>query len=175
MILRPKVIQILIGVESPDFVLMFMPVEPAYIEALKHDKELFSYGYERNIVLVSHTTLIPILRTVSNLWILEQSNREAKELGDKALDIYNAVCNVSDRMNKLGNSLKAAGNHYSDTVTALVGNQGLAGKVERFGQLSSKAKKSMADMEPIQIGGDDKRLHLEIKPIDTTRDEENSV
>ena len=64
-------------------------------------------------------------------------------LSPKAMDIYNAVCNVTDRMQKLGNSLKAAGNHYSDTVTSLVGNQGLAGKVERFSQLSSKAKKVM--------------------------------
>ena len=55
----------LIGIRSPGFVMMFMPIEPAYIEALKYEKDLFSYGYERNIVLVSHTTLIPILRTVS--------------------------------------------------------------------------------------------------------------
>ena len=46
---------------------MFMPIEPAYIEALKYEKDLFAYGYERGIVLVSHTTLIPILTTVSKL------------------------------------------------------------------------------------------------------------
>ncbi len=55
----------LIGIRSPSFVLMFMPIEPAYIEALKYEKDLFSYGYERGIVMVSHTTLIPILRTVA--------------------------------------------------------------------------------------------------------------
>ena len=54
------------GVESPDFVLMFMPVEPAYIEVMRSQRELFNYGYQKNVVLVSHTTLMPILRTVAN-------------------------------------------------------------------------------------------------------------
>ncbi|WP_244247981.1 DNA recombination protein RmuC, partial [Pseudomonas aeruginosa] len=67
----------LVGMRSPSFVLMFMPVEPAYIEAMKHNKDLFEYGYKKGIVLVSHTTLIPILRTVSNLWMIERSNAEA--------------------------------------------------------------------------------------------------
>ena len=61
----------LIGMRSPSFVLMFMPIEPAYIEVLKSDKGLFEYGYKKSIVLVSHTTLIPILRTVSNLWMID--------------------------------------------------------------------------------------------------------
>lgn len=153
------------GLESPDFILMFMPVEPAYIEALKHDKELFGYGYQKNIVLVSHTTLIPILRTVSNLWIVEQSNREAKELGDKALEIYNSVCVVAERTQDLGKTLNTAGNHYNKLVTGLVGNQGLAGKVERFSLLSNKAKKQMAEPERLTLGGDDSRLQLEAKPL----------
>lgn len=155
----------LIGINSPSFVLMFMPIEPAYIEALKHDKDLFNYGYQKGIILVSHTTLIPILRTVSNLWMLDQSNREARELGDKAVDIYNAVCLVTERMNKLGGSLRTAGNHYNDVVTSLVGQQGLHGKVERFSQLSSKVKKQMVELEPIHLEGEDQRLVLEAKPL----------
>ena len=57
----------LIGMRSPNFVLMFIAVEPAYIEALKLDPSLFNYGYEKNVIMVSHTTLMPILRTVANL------------------------------------------------------------------------------------------------------------
>lgn len=57
----------LIGMRSPNFVLMFIAVEPAYIEALKAAPALFNYGYERNVIMVSHTTLMPILRTVANL------------------------------------------------------------------------------------------------------------
>jgi DNA recombination protein RmuC len=139
----------LIGMRSPGFVLMFMPIEPAYIEALKFEKNLFNYGYERNIVLVSHTTLIPILRTVANLWMIERSNKEAREIGEKAGDIFNQVCEVANRMKKLGGSLSAASNHYNLTLTAIAGRQGLHGKVERFKQLSAKVSKSMPELEPL--------------------------
>ncbi len=139
----------LIGMRSPSFVLMFMPIEPAYIEALKFEKDLFNYGYERNVVLVSHTTLIPILRTVANLWMIERSNKEAREIGEKAGDIFNQVCEVANRMKKLGGSLSAASNHYNLTLTAIAGRQGLHGKVERFNQLSNKVSKSMPGLEPL--------------------------
>jgi DNA recombination protein RmuC len=139
----------LIGMRSPSFVLMFMPIEPAYIEALKFEKDLFNYGYERNIVLVSHTTLIPILRTVANLWMIERSNKEAREIGEKAGDIFNQVCEVAIRMKKLGANLSTASNTYNDTLKAIVGRQGLQGKVERFEQLSSKVSKSMPAIEPL--------------------------
>ncbi|MEH6635107.1 MAG: DNA recombination protein RmuC [Halioglobus sp.] len=137
------------GIGSPDFVLMFMPIEPAYIEAMKHNKGLFNYGYTKGVVMVSHTTLMPILRTVANLWMVEQSNKEAKEISSRAGEIYNQVCLVAERLHKLGNTLKAANNHYNDTVKGLAGKQGLHGKVERFAQLSTKANKEMVALESI--------------------------
>ena len=136
------------NINSPSFVLMFMPVEPAYIEALKQDKTLFSYGYDKNIILLSHTTLIPILRTISNLWIMDKSNREAGEISKKAGDIYNSVCTLSDRFLKLGNTLNTVSNHYEEAVKALSGRQGLQGKVERFREISNKANKEMPQIEP---------------------------
>ena len=150
-------------VQSPDFTFLFMPIEPAFIEALKHDRGLFSYGYEKNVILVSHTTLIPILRVISAVWTLYSTSNHATELGDKAMEIYNAVCEVSNRTDKLGNSLKAVGNHWNSLRTALIGNQGLAGKVQRFATLSTKTKSEMTTMEPIQIGDDDARLQLRAK------------
>lgn len=137
----------LIGMCSPNFVLMFIAVEPAYIEALKADPALFNYGYERNVIMVSHTTLMPILRTVANLWRIERGNAEAKEIAEKAGEIYNQICLVAERLNKLGNTLSTVSNQYNSTVTALVGQQGLVGKVERFKTLSAKANKTMPDVE----------------------------
>ena len=131
------------GINSPSFVLMFMPIEPAYIEALKHDKSLFGYGYDKQIILLSHTTLIPILRTVSNLWKMDKSHKEAGKISEKAGDIYNSVCSVFQRFEKLGQTLNTASNHYNEVVTALAGRQGLQGKVERFTQISKKASKEM--------------------------------
>lgn len=146
------------GIGSPDFVLMFMPVEPAYIEAMKHNKDLFNYGYKKGVVMVSHTTLMPILRTVANLWMIEQSNNEAREISSRAGDIYNQVCLVAERLNKLGNTLKSANNHYNDTVRGLAGQQGLYGKIERFAQLSTKANKEMTALEPIHADIENDRL-----------------
>ena len=147
---------------SPDFVLMFMPIEPAYIEAMKHNRELFNYGYTKGVIMVSHTTLMPILRTVANLWMVERSNTEAREISTKAGDIYNQVCTVTERLQRLGDTLKAAGNHYNNTVTGLVGKQGLHGKVERFQRLSAKANKDLPAIEPIHLDIESDRLTLVI-------------
>jgi DNA recombination protein RmuC len=147
---------------SPDFVLMFMPIEPAYIEAMKHNRELFNYGYNKGVVMVSHTTLMPILRTVANLWMVERSNNEAREISTKAGDIYNQVCTVTERLQRLGDTLKAASNHYNNTVTGLVGKQGLHGKVERFQRLSAKANKDLPNIEPVHLDLESDRLTLVI-------------
>jgi DNA recombination protein RmuC len=154
------------GIGSPDFVLMFMPIEPAYIEAMKHNKDLFNYGYQKGVVMVSHTTLMPILRTVANLWMIEHSNQEAKEISSRAGDIYNQVCLVAERLQKLGNTLRAANNHYNETVTGLVGKQGLYGKIERFQQVSTKANKEMVALEPIHDEIDDDRLETAIDALE---------
>ncbi|WP_206046895.1 DNA recombination protein RmuC [Mangrovimicrobium sediminis] len=146
------------GLESPDFVLMFMPIEPAYIEALKLNRDLFNYGYQRGVVMVSHTTLMPILRTVANLWRIDQSNREAREISARAGEIYNQVCLVAERLQRLGATLQTTVKHYNLTLTGLAGQQGLAGKVERFRQLSSKASKQMAELEPIHADIELERL-----------------
>lgn len=155
----------LVGMRSPSFVLMFMPIEPAYIDALKSNKDLFSYGYEKGIVLVSHTTLIPILRTVANLWMMERSNEEAREISEKAGEIYNQVCLVAERLQKLGGTLGTVSNHYNATVKALVGQQGLHGKVERFNQLSSKVSKTMPALDAAHIDFETERLALIAEPI----------
>jgi DNA recombination protein RmuC len=143
---------------SPDFVLMFMPIEPAYIEAMKHNRELFDYGYNKSVIMVSHTTLMPILRTVANLWTIDRSNREAREISDRAGDIYNQVCRVAERLEKLGNTMRAAQGHYNDTLTSLVGKQGLLGKVDRFQQVSAKANRDMPALEPLQDNLETHRL-----------------
>jgi DNA recombination protein RmuC len=158
----------LIGMRSPSFVLMFMPIEPAYIEAMKHNKDLFEYGYKKGIVLVSHTTLIPILRTVSNLWMLERSNADAREISEKAGEIYNQVCIVAERLSKLGGSLNTASNHYNGTVKALAGQQGLYGKVERFEKQSAKVSKTLPQLEPVHMDFEAERLSLIVEAIEET-------
>ena len=148
----------LIGMRSPNFVLMFIPIEPAYIEAMKLDRTLFNDAYNKNVILVSHTTLMPILRTVSNLWRIERGNSEAREISERAGELYNQISLLAERLQKLGGSLAAANNHYNNTVTALVGNQGLYGKVERFKTLSAKVTKTLPEVELLQSNIETDRL-----------------
>ncbi|MER1966866.1 DNA recombination protein RmuC [Castellaniella sp. GW247-6E4] len=148
----------LIGMRSPSFVLMFMPIEPAYIEAMKHNRELFDYGYQRNVIMVSHTTLMPILRTVANLWMIARSNEQARVLSDQAGGLYNQVALVAERLQRLGNTLGTVSNQYNQTVVAVAGQQGLYGKVARFSELSAKANRSLPAIEPVHADLEVERL-----------------
>jgi len=154
------------GLKSPSYVLMFMPMESAYIEALKRNPELFQEGFNQQVVLVSHTTLIPILRTVANLWMLERSNAEAREISDMAADIYNKVAGVAENLRSLGGSLSTVGNHFNKTVVALAGKQGLFGKVEKFEKVSTRISKTLPELEPRDLEIDTSRLDLLVEPMD---------
>lgn len=148
----------LAGMHSPSFVLMYMPIEAAYIEALRHSHDIYDYAYRKNVILVSHTTLIPILKTVSNVWMVVRSNEQAHQLSERAGEIYNQVAVMAERLKRLGVTLGTASGHYNDTVTAIAGQQGLFGKVSRFGELSSKANRALPSLDPLSADFHDERL-----------------
>jgi DNA recombination protein RmuC len=148
------------GIGSPGFVLMFMPIEGAYIEALRHGRDLFDHGCRQNVILVSHGTLMPILKTVSNLWMIARSNEQAQALADRAGDLYNQVAVVAERLKKLGDALETVSRHYNSTVTAVAGQQGLHGKVSRFRELSARANRRMPDLQPLAADIESERLGL---------------
>ena len=148
------------GMESPGFVLMFMPIEAACIEALRHDRDLFDYGCRQNVILVSHTTLMPVLKTVSNLWMLARGNAQAQALADRAGELYNQVALVAERLKKLGDALETVSRHYNSTVTAVAGQQGLHGKVSRFREVSLKANRKMPDIQPLRADIESERLDM---------------
>ena len=148
------------GMNSPNFVLMFMPIEAAYIEALRHDARLFDDGCRSNVILVSHSTLMPVLKTVSNLWMIARSNEQAQALADRAGDLYNQVAIVAERLKKLGDGLEAVSRQYNSTITAVAGQQGLHGKVSRFKEVSAKANRRMPDLQPLAAEIENERLGL---------------
>lgn len=137
-------------VNSPNFVLMFLPLEAAYIEGLKHSPEIYEEAYRKNIILVSHTTLMPVLKTISNIWRLQNSQDDALALSEKAGEIFNQVCLVAERLQKLGQSMQSSNKHFNNVLVSLVGQQGLYGKVERFQDLSIEANRSIPKLDTLQ-------------------------
>ena len=127
-------------VKSPDFVLMFVPVEPAFLEALKFDPNLFNYGYEKKVVLVSHTTLMPLLRVVANLWRMEHGNKEAKEILKSANEIYEKFCTVAEKLNRLGNSVRSVNDNFNEVVKSVSGQGGLDSRLEKFKKIALNPK-----------------------------------
>jgi DNA recombination protein RmuC len=91
--------------------------------------------------------------------MIEHSNREAREISERAGDIYNTVCLLGDRLYALGNSISTTANKYNDVVKATQGKQGLLGKVSRFQSLSQRANKSFPDtLAPIEPDVETARL-----------------
>lgn len=148
------------GIDSPELVFMFMPIEAAYIEALKHNRELFNDGFSKNIIMVSHTTLLPMLRTVAGLWISYRSNEQAREISGLAGDIYNKVRVIAERLEDMGKTLSTATVKYNRTVTALVGNQGLLGKVEQFKSSAANARGELPQPEALHPPIEHDRLRM---------------
>jgi DNA recombination protein RmuC len=97
---------------------------------------------------------------------MERSTREARELGNRAGDIYNQVCAVAERLSRLGSSLQAANNHFNLTARALSGRQGLHGKVERFADMSSKVTKAMPEIEALHGDLQTENLQLLAVPLE---------
>ncbi|WP_234819398.1 DNA recombination protein RmuC, partial [Sinorhizobium meliloti] len=87
--------------KTPDFVFMFMPIEPAFISAFQYDQQLFNEAFEKRIVVVTPTTLLATLRTVANLRTIERQNANARKLADKARQVYDKLRIFVEKMEKL--------------------------------------------------------------------------
>ena len=146
------------GMRSPGFVFLYMPVEAAYIEALRQAPELVDHAWRQQVALVSHTTLLPVLRTVAHVWTMVRSHEQAHELAGHAGELHRQVARVAERLKRLGAGLGAVSRHYNDVVTAVAGQQGLSARVSRFAQVSDRASRDLPVVEPLDVALDDDRL-----------------
>ncbi len=144
--LSAKDYQKLYGVEGLDFVLMFIPIEPAFSTALQAESDLFNQAYEKQIVLVSPSTLLATLRTVANIWRYEYQNRNVLEIARQAGDMYDKFVNFSEDLIKLGQQMDTSKKTYSDAMNKLVDGTGnLVRRAEKLKSLGAKTSKQMND------------------------------
>lgn len=132
------------GLRSLDFVLMFVPVEAAFIEALRRDDGLYAYALERNIALVSPSTLLATLRTVAHLWRLEDRNLNAQEIARQAGALHDSFVMLENELTQVGAQLeKALRTHESAVKRISLGRGNLVGRVDRLRLLGADARKQL--------------------------------
>lgn len=128
-----------------DYVLMFVPIEPAFLEALKKDTELWKKAYDKNIMLVCPTNLLAILKIVAELWRIEKQNENAIDIANKAGLLYDKFCGFLDNMEQVGKKIDDAGNAFQQAYKQLhTGRGNLIGKVEELKKMGANASKQLS-------------------------------
>lgn len=142
--LNSKNYQQLYNVSGLDFVLLFMPVEPAFGLAIQYDDQLFMEAYEKNIVIVSPSTLIATLRTIASIWRQEYQNRNAIEIARQSGSLYDKFKSFTDDLIKVGDGIKTTRKNYELAMNKLTeGKDNLIRKTERLKELGAKASKAI--------------------------------
>lgn len=132
-LLGRKDYQQLHGLRSLDYVLMFIPVEPAFLLAIDRQPELISEALQNNIMLVSPTTLLVALRTIANLWRYEHQSRNAQKIAERAGRLYDKMRLFVDDMSAIGQSLDKAQESYRQAMKKLASGRGnLLARAEAF-------------------------------------------
>jgi len=132
------------GSGSPDFVLLFVPIEPAFSLAIQHDAELFNDAFDKNIVIVSTSTLLATLRTIASIWRQEYQTKNAIEIARQAGDMYDKFEGFVEDLRKVGNQLIAAKKEYDGAMNKLVDGRGnLVNRAQKLKDLGAKASKSL--------------------------------
>jgi DNA recombination protein RmuC len=132
------------GVKSPDFVLMFIPVEPAFMLAIAHDSDLWQDALKKNVMLVSPSTLLFVLRTVAHLWRQEQQNRNAQEIAKRGAELYDKLAGFVEDLDNLGAKLHQAQKAYDGAYSKFTGGRGnVIRQAEMLKELGVKPAKHM--------------------------------
>ena len=131
-------------INTPDFVLLFIPIEPAFGAALTQDPELYQYAFERKIVLVTSSTLMATIKTVANLWKLEKQNKHAHDIARRAGLLYDKFVGFLSSIEDIGKALGKATDAHEKAFSQLSSGSGnLVGQVEKLKAMGIRTKKEL--------------------------------
>ncbi|WP_207421706.1 DNA recombination protein RmuC [Desertivirga brevis] len=134
------------AINSPDFVLLFIPIESSFAVAIQHDIELFEFSWSRRVVMVTPSTLLATLKTIASIWKQEQQTQNAIEIASKAGALYDKFVGFINDLKRVGESIEKAQSSYSDAFSKLSSGSGnLIGRVENLRKLGAKSSKKLED------------------------------
>jgi DNA recombination protein RmuC len=143
-ILGDKNYQTAQGFNSPDFVMLFMPIEAAFAAAMQGDAEIYNYAWERKVVIVSPTTLLATLRTVSSIWMQERRTRNAEAIAEEGGKLYDKLVAFVEDMQQIGSRIGQTQKAYDAALNKLKdGNGNLIRRAENMKKLGSKTTRSL--------------------------------
>ncbi len=152
--LSAKKYEDLYEMESPDFVLMFVPIEPAFAIAINEDNSLYNKAFEQNIVIVTPSTLLATLRTIDSMWSNEKQQRNAMEIARQAGALYDKFVGFMNDLTQVGKKMDDAKGEYKNAMNKLFDGRGnIITSIEKLRTMGAKAKKALP--EPILKRADD--------------------
>lgn len=132
--------------QALDYVLLFVPIEPAFLEAVKADGFIWKYAYDKKIMLVSPTNLLAVLKIIADLWKVEQQNQNAIEIAEKAGALYDKFFGFLTNLESIGKKIGEAQTAYDDAYKQLsTGRGNLVGRVEELKKMGANAQKQLPD------------------------------
>lgn len=144
--LSEKNYQSLYQIRTLDFVLMFVPVEAAFVAALQHDPALYSDAFKHNVMLVSPSTLLATLRMIHNIWRFERQNQNAQEIAQRAGALYDKFVNFTRDLEDVGQRLQSVQNAYDKARNKLSEGKGnLVSRAESMRELGAKTSKTLPE------------------------------
>ncbi len=144
--LSAKKYEDLYAMESPDFVLLFIPIEPAFAVAINHDNSIYNKAFEQNIVIVTPTTLLATLRTIDSMWNNEKQQRNALEIAKQAGLLYDKFEGFVSDLNRVGKKMDEAKTEYHGAMNKLTQGQGnIVSRIEKLKKMGAKTKKSIPE------------------------------
>ena len=144
--LSAKKYEDLYEMESPDFVLLFVPIEPAFAIAINNDNLLYNKAFEQNIVIVTPSTLLATLRTIDSMWNNEKQQRNAIEIARQAGALYDKFEGFTSDLLKVGKKIDEAKGEYKGAMNKLVEGRGnIITSIEKLKKMGAKAKKSLPE------------------------------